>query len=231
MRIDEELYALAIELGRASSVRELKIATAESCTGGLVAGAITAVAGSSAWFDRGFVTYSNEAKIEQLGVSQETIAAHGAVSAQTAAEMAAGARRASGAAWAVAVTGVAGPGGGTTDKPVGTVCFGWAGPKGVETETTALAGDRAGDPARVGPDRLGGPDQPAGLDQERAGIERSFYAIIDSYRPPTLQAHHEQRTRQDHWNECYGRQQEQGARCGTRANREAVRQGLDHENG
>ncbi len=144
MRIDDELYALAIELGRLSLARALTIATAESCTGGLVAGAITAVAGSSAWFDRGFVTYSNAAKIEQLGVSRETLATHGAVSSQTAAEMAAGARRASGAAWAVAVTGVAGPDGGTVDKPVGTVCFGWAGPRGVDTETRLLAGDRAG---------------------------------------------------------------------------------------
>jgi nicotinamide-nucleotide amidase len=143
MRIDEELYALAIELGRVSSGQGVMVATAESCTGGLVAGTITAVAGSSAWFERGFVTYSNDAKIEQLGVPRETIATHGAVSAQTAAEMAAGARRASGAAWAVAVTGVAGPDGGTVDKPVGTVCFGWAGPGGTDTETRLLAGDRA----------------------------------------------------------------------------------------
>ncbi len=143
MRIDEELYALAIEIGRLSAVRRVMIATAESCTGGLVAGAITAVAGSSAWFDRGFVTYSNAAKIEQLGVSPETIATHGAVSTRTAAEMAAGARRVSGADWAVAVTGVAGPGGGSVDKPVGTVCFGWAGPRGVQTESSLLSGDRA----------------------------------------------------------------------------------------
>jgi nicotinamide-nucleotide amidase len=144
MRIDDDLYTLALQLGAAASDRRALLATAESCTGGLVAGAITAVAGSSAWFERGFVTYSNDAKIEQLGVSRDTLATHGAVSTQTAAEMAAGALRASRAQWAVAVTGVAGPGGGSVDKPVGTVCFGWAGPNGVATEQRLLPGDRAG---------------------------------------------------------------------------------------
>jgi nicotinamide-nucleotide amidase len=143
MRIDDEIYALAVEVGRAALARRSLIATAESCTGGLVAGAITAVAGSSAWFDRGFVTYSDGAKIEQLGVAPGTLAAHGAVSTQTAAEMAAGALRASGAQWAVAVTGVAGPGGGSIEKPVGTVCFGWATPAGVASEQRQLRGDRA----------------------------------------------------------------------------------------
>jgi nicotinamide-nucleotide amidase len=143
MRIDDDLYALALQVGHALSARNVMVATAESCTGGLVAGAITAVAGSSAWFDRGFVTYSNDAKIEQLGVARETIATHGAVSTQTAAEMAAGACRASRAQWAVAVTGVAGPGGGSTEKPVGMVCFGWAGPGGVTSGQRMLQGDRA----------------------------------------------------------------------------------------
>jgi nicotinamide-nucleotide amidase len=143
MRIDDDLYALALALGHAASARHVLVATAESCTGGLVAGAITAVAGSSAWFDRGFVTYSNDAKMEQLGVSQATLATYGAVSIQTAAEMAAGARRASRAEWAVAVTGVAGPGGGSIEKPVGMVCFGWAGPAGVASELRQLQGDRA----------------------------------------------------------------------------------------
>lgn len=143
MHIDDDLYALALALGHAASGRHVLLATAESCTGGLVAGAITAVAGSSAWFDRGFVTYSNDAKIEQLGVSQGTLATYGAVSIQTAAEMAAGARRASRAEWAVAVTGVAGPGGGSIEKPVGMVCFGWAGPDGVASELRQLHGDRA----------------------------------------------------------------------------------------
>ena len=143
MRIDEHLYALAVQVGRAASARQSLVATAESCTGGLVAGAITAVAGSSAWFDRGFVTYSNESKIEQLGVALETLASYGAVSPQTAAEMAAGALRASRAQWAVAITGVAGPAGGSVEKPVGMVCFGWASPGGVTSEQRQLKGDRA----------------------------------------------------------------------------------------
>ena len=144
MRIDDDLYALALQLGHALEARRQMAATAESCTGGLVASAITAVAGSSAWFDRGFITYSNEAKIEQLGVSRETLATFGAVSTQTAAEMADGALRASRAQWTLAVTGIAGPGGGTIDKPVGLVCFGWAGPRGVSSEQRLLQGDRAG---------------------------------------------------------------------------------------
>src|SRR5258708_407049 len=116
MRIDDDLYGLAVQMGRAASARQWLVATAESCTGGLVAGAITAVAGSSAWFDRGFVTYSNEAKIEQLGVSLETLVTYGAVSTQTAAAMAAGALRASRAQWVGAITGVAGPSGGRWPK-------------------------------------------------------------------------------------------------------------------
>jgi nicotinamide-nucleotide amidase len=143
MRIDDDLYALAVQVGRAASARQSLIATAESCTGGLVAGAITAVAGSSAWFDRGFVTYSDEAKIEQLGVAPATLATYGAVSTQTAAEMAAGALRASRAQWTMAITGVAGPGGGSIEKPVGTVCFGWASAGGVASEQRQLKGDRA----------------------------------------------------------------------------------------
>ena len=142
MRIDDDLYGLAVQVGRAASARRWLVATAESCTGGLVAGAITAVAGSSAWFDRGFVTYSNEAKIEQLGVSLETLATYGAVSTQTAAAMAAGALRASRAQWAVAITGVAGPGGGSIEKPVGMVCFGLASPDGTYTRTHQLWGTR-----------------------------------------------------------------------------------------
>jgi nicotinamide-nucleotide amidase len=143
MRIDDDLYALAIQLGQRLSERRAMVATAESCTGGLVAGAVTAVAGSSEWFERGFVTYSNDAKIEQLGVSRETLETYGAVSARTVEEMAAGARRASRADWAMAVTGVAGPGGGSVEKPVGTVWFGWAGPGGVASERRLLHGDRA----------------------------------------------------------------------------------------
>ena len=122
MRIDDDLYELAVQVGRAASARQRLVATAESCTGGLVAGAITAVAGSSAWFDRGFVTYSNEAKIEQLGVSLETLATYGAVSTQTAAAMAAGALRASRARWVVAITGLPWKRRTSTSIPSETAC-------------------------------------------------------------------------------------------------------------
>jgi nicotinamide-nucleotide amidase len=135
---------LAVDVGRALAERKWTLATAESCTGGLVAGAITDVAGSSGWFDRGFVTYSNEAKVEQLGVLRETLARSGAVSEATVREMAAGALSRSRADIAVAVTGVAGPTGGTPDKPVGLVWFAWAvrgGP--VDAESRRFDGDRA----------------------------------------------------------------------------------------
>src|SRR3954470_19997379 len=122
----DELHSFARRVDEAWRQRRLMMATAESCTGGLIAGAITDIAGSSGWFERGFVTYSNEAKIEMLGVHPETIDAHGAVSEQTAAEMARGVVTRSRADIAVAVTGVAGPDGGTAQKPVGMVCFGWA---------------------------------------------------------------------------------------------------------
>jgi nicotinamide-nucleotide amidase len=143
MRIDDELYQLAAALGRAALARTVRVATAESCTGGLVAGAMTAVAGSSEWFDCGFVAYSNEAKIRQLAVPARTIERFGAVSQETALSMAEGALRASHAQWAVAVTGIAGPAGGTPDKPVGTVCFAWVGPGVAEACRTHLGGDRA----------------------------------------------------------------------------------------
>ena len=113
-------------LGDALRARGWRMATAESCTGGLIAALCTSVAGSSDWFDRGFVTYSNAAKTAQLGVSAELIEAHGAVSQPVALAMAQGALRHSLAQLAVAVTGVAGPGGGTPDKPVGTVWLAWA---------------------------------------------------------------------------------------------------------
>lgn len=110
------------------------LATAESCTGGLIAGALTDIAGSSDVVDRGFVTYSNAAKVDMLGVATETLAAHGAVSQATAEEMAAGALLRSNAAIAISVTGVAGPGGGTAEKPVGLVWFGIATPGKVVSE-------------------------------------------------------------------------------------------------
>jgi nicotinamide-nucleotide amidase len=122
----EEIDVLAAELGVRLLERRALCATAESCTGGLVAGAITDIAGSSGWFDRGFVTYSNEAKLELLGVSAATLAQHGAVSEATARGMAEGALARSRAGIAVAVTGVAGPAGGSPEKPVGMVCFAWA---------------------------------------------------------------------------------------------------------
>jgi nicotinamide-nucleotide amidase len=143
MRIDEDLYALAAALGRAALSRRVRIAAAESCTGGLVAAAVTAVAGSSAWFDRGLVTYSDEAKVDALGVPSRTLERFGAVSEEAARAMAQGVLRGSRAQWAVAVTGIAGPSGGTPDKPVGTVCFAWAGPGGIDTLRTRLGGDRA----------------------------------------------------------------------------------------
>ncbi len=129
--------------------RGWRIAAAESCTGGLIAGACTGVAGSSDWFERGFVTYSNEAKIEMLGVTPALIAAHGAVSAEVASAMAMGALQHAPVQLAVAVTGIAGPGGAGPGKPVGTVCFGLAqGPAGpgasVRTWSRLFPGDRAG---------------------------------------------------------------------------------------
>ena len=140
---DADIRVLAARLGERALARQVMLATAESCTGGLVAGAITDIAGSSGWFERGFVTYSNRAKIDELGVDPEIIERHGAVSGETAKAMAQGARAASGAEWVVAVTGVAGPAGGSPDKPVGTVWFAWAGPRGVEAQHRRLDGDRA----------------------------------------------------------------------------------------
>jgi nicotinamide-nucleotide amidase len=140
---DDPLLALAARLGAVALARGAMIATAESCTGGLVAGAITAIAGSSAWFERGFVTYSNLAKEQQLGVAPSTIERFGAVSEETAKAMAQGAIRGAPAQWAVAVTGIAGPDGGSADKPVGTVWFAWAGPDVLETLRRQFDGDRA----------------------------------------------------------------------------------------
>ena len=143
MNRDADIGGLALRLGELARERGVVVATAESCTGGLVAGAITAVAGSSAWFDCGFVTYSNAAKSALLGVPPEVIERSGAVSEATARAMAAGALARSDATLAVAVTGIAGPAGGTAEKPVGTVCLAWAARDGaVEATTLHLSGDR-----------------------------------------------------------------------------------------
>ena len=139
----EEIEMLARRVVVRATERGLKIATAESCTGGLVAGAITEIAGSSAVLDRGFVTYSNVAKAQMLDVAEATLETFGAVSRETALEMARGAVKRSGATMSVAVTGVAGPGGGSDDKPVGLVHFATAGPAGeVHVERRFGAVDR-----------------------------------------------------------------------------------------
>ncbi len=136
--------AAAQRLGHHLRQLGLMVSTVESCTGGLIARALTETAGSSAWFDRGFVTYSNAAKIEMVGVSPGTLDACGAVSEPTAREMAVGGLRNSAAAIALAVTGIAGPGGATPGKPVGTGCFAWAHRDGrVLSQTLHLPGDRS----------------------------------------------------------------------------------------
>lgn len=127
---DDDILALADEVVRAAVSRGVRVTTAESCTGGLVSGAITAVPGSSSVLDFGFVTYSNGAKTALVGVPEDLLETHGAVSEAVARAMAEGAARASGADAAVAITGVAGPGGGTADKPVGLVHFAATGPGG-----------------------------------------------------------------------------------------------------
>jgi nicotinamide-nucleotide amidase len=142
-KIEDTLQTLATTLGAAALARSTMIATAESCTGGLVAGAITSIAGSSGWFERGFVTYSDLAKEQQLGVAPSTIERFGAVSEETAKAMAQGAVRGSAAQWAVAVTGIAGPDGGSPAKPVGTVWFAWAGPGHLQALRRQFEGDRA----------------------------------------------------------------------------------------
>ncbi|RTL48250.1 MAG: nicotinamide-nucleotide amidase [Rhodocyclaceae bacterium] len=124
--MDAQLATLSAQVGQALAQAGLTLATAESCTGGWVAEVVTHTAGSSTWFDRGFVTYSNEAKSDMLGVAPEILASHGAVSEAVAIAMAEGALRHSRADIALAVTGIAGPGGGTAQKPVGMVCFAWA---------------------------------------------------------------------------------------------------------
>ena len=140
---DSELLELATELGGKLAARGWMLATAESCTGGWVSMLLTSLPGSSAWFERGYVTYSNASKVELLGVPSTLLDAVGAVAEDTAQAMAQGALRHSHAQAALAITGIAGPGGGTREKPVGLVCYGWALADGTTlTSTCRLDGDR-----------------------------------------------------------------------------------------
>lgn len=139
----DELYRLAEEVGRALKQRGMMLATAESCTGGWVGEAVTAVPGSSRWYDRGFITYTNEAKQEMLGVAAETLARYGAVSEETVREMVTGALKNSRAEVALAISGIAGPSGGTAEKPVGLVWLAWASINGtIRAEKQVFSGDR-----------------------------------------------------------------------------------------
>jgi nicotinamide-nucleotide amidase len=141
---EDDVTRLARRLARACQRRGVRLAVAESCTGGGVASACTRIPGSSRWFERGMVTYTNVAKREMLGVSEETLQAHGAVSGEVASEMAAGALRFSHADVSVAVTGIAGPGGGVPGKPVGTVHFAWGVRDGdIQARRFLFKGDRA----------------------------------------------------------------------------------------
>ncbi len=122
--------------------RNWTVSLAESCTGGLVCATLTELAGSSEWFERGYITYSNEAKTECLGVPSQLIESHGAISEQVAKAMAEGARINSGSNVAISITGIAGPSGGSAEKPVGTVCFGWATESQTLTKTMHFEGNR-----------------------------------------------------------------------------------------
>lgn len=152
---DREALLHGLAVGFALARRNARLMAAESCTGGLASHWITAIAGSSRWFDGGVVSYANEVKSGMLAVREITLRQHGAVSVETASEMAEGMRRqhrrllagplrhVPEALFAFAVTGIAGPQGGQPGKPVGTVCFGWAGPQGVQTERRQFLGERA----------------------------------------------------------------------------------------
>ena len=137
------LTTLAQRLGDALLAQQARVTAAESCTGGGIAEAITRIPGSSAWFEAGYVTYSNAQKTAQLGVPAELFASVGAVSREVVEAMARGARQRSGARFAVAVSGIAGPDGGTLDKPVGTVWLAWTDGQQVHTQRFRFAGDRA----------------------------------------------------------------------------------------
>lgn len=142
MDASDALHQTIAQLAQALTQRGWMLATAESCTGGMIAAACTDLAGSSEWLDRGFVTYSNAAKTEMLGVPAELIAKHGAVSEAVARAMAEGAKAHSNAHITVAVTGVAGPGGASPSKPVGTVWFAWATGSQLRTHCIQWQGDR-----------------------------------------------------------------------------------------
>ena len=141
--MNTDIDRLAIVVGDILLEKRLMLATVESCTGGWIAQTVTNIPGSSAWFERGFVTYSNEAKQELVGVQAETLTKHGAVSREVAVEMALGGVQRSRADVAVSVTGIAGPDGGTPEKPVGTVWIAWADRYGrSEAKCYGLQGDR-----------------------------------------------------------------------------------------
>ncbi|TDG08756.1 CinA family protein [Paraburkholderia guartelaensis] len=142
MATDSVVHQLAIRVGNKLRDGRLMLATAESCTGGMVATAVTDISGSSVWFERGFVTYSNQAKTEMIGVPPELIEKHGAVSEPVARAMAEGALSNSRAQVSLSITGVAGPGGGTPEKPVGMVSFGWSNRLHTSVETLVFKGDR-----------------------------------------------------------------------------------------
>lgn len=140
---EDDITRLARRLGRAAKRRRVEIVTAESCTGGGLAAAITRISGSAKWFDRGFVTYANDAKRQMLGVRQRTLKQHGAVSEEVAREMALGALKRSPSDVSVAITGIAGPTGGSREKPVGLVWFAWAARNGpVQTRRFRFPGNR-----------------------------------------------------------------------------------------
>jgi nicotinamide-nucleotide amidase len=124
-RENQELEKWATRAGERLLARKEMLATAESCTGGWVAQCLTSLAGASLWFERGFVVYSNAAKVQMLGVAEKMLTQYGAVSEPVASAMAQGAITHSPAQWSLAITGIAGPGGGSPEKPVGTVCFAW----------------------------------------------------------------------------------------------------------
>ena len=141
--MDAQLETLSRLVGDHLAARGWRLATAESCTGGWVAEVVTATAGSSGWFDCGFITYSNDAKCALLGVSPMTLARHGAVSEPTTAAMIRGTLERAEADLALSISGIAGPGGGSADKPVGTVCFGWGRTgESPQTATCRFDGDR-----------------------------------------------------------------------------------------